>query len=124
MNSVVLTGNLTKNVETKIVNNGTSTIATFTIAWNRGDTAGYFDCIAFDKKAELIQNYCKKGSKILIRGELSQDRWKAQDGTNKSAIRIIVAEVEFLSKKEQENAPESQNEPVEDKSVEPGDLPF
>ena len=96
MNSVILTGNLTKDPIVK-----ESKIATFTIAWNKGDKGNFFDCIAFDKKAELIEKYCKKGNKILIRGELAQDRWQAQDGTNRTSVKIIVQDIEFLGKKEE-----------------------
>ena len=96
MNSVVLTGNLTNDPKVK-----DSKVATFTMAWNKGDKGNFFDCIAFDKKAELVEKYCKKGNKILIRGELAQDRWQAQDGSTRSSVKIIVQEIEFLSKREE-----------------------
>ena len=119
MNQVILTGNLTKDVTLKTTNNGK--IATFTLAHNKGEKANYFDCITFDKRAELVDMYCKKGSKLLIRGELTQDVWQAQDGSNRSAIRILVNEVEFLSKKEATD-PEEPAEPVEEEQT--GELPF
>ena len=69
MNSVILTGNLTKDPEVRTTNNN-KIVASCTIAWNRGEEASYFDCIAFEKRAELLRDYCHKGSKILIRGEI------------------------------------------------------
>jgi len=123
MNSVVLTGNLTKDPEVRTTNTG-KTVASCTIAWNRGEDVGYFDCIAFEKRAELLRDYCKKGSKILIRGELKQDKWQDKDGHDRSAIRILISEIEFLSKREQENAPASQNEPKGVEVQEPEDMPF
>ena len=124
MNSVVLTGNLTKDVETKTTNTGKA-VATITLAFNHNkDEVSFFDCIAFDKKAELLRDYCHKGSKILIRGELKQDRWQDKDGAKKSAVRVLISEIEFLSSKDQENAQTSQNAPVEDTSATAKELPF
>lgn len=123
MNSVILSGNLTKDVVTNKANNGTL-IATASIAINKGEKANYFDLVAYKEKAELLSKYCHKGSKILIRGELTQDLWQDKEGRNKSALRIIVNEIEFLSKKETGEATEAQEEPVEDTSVQEGDLPF
>lgn len=123
MNSVVLTGNLTKDVESKQTNNGKA-VAQCTLAWNRGEETGFFDCIAFEKPAELLRDYCHKGSKILIRGELKQDRWKDKEGAARSAVRLVIKEIEFLSNKEQKGAPEGQQEPEEENPEESGDLPF
>lgn len=109
MNQVILTGNITKEILTKDTTKGK--VANFTIANNRGEIASFFDCIAFDKKAETISTYCKKGDKVLIRGELTQDRWTAQDGTSRTAIRIIANEIEFLTKRSND---EEKQEPVED----------
>ena len=119
MNSVIITGNLTKEPMYK---EGNMKVASFTIAWNKGEKASFFDCIAFDKKAELVNLYCKKGNKVLIRGELSQDKWQAQDGSTRTAVRIIVNEIEFLSKRE--DAPEEKEEPVEIETAQAGELPF
>ena len=125
MNSVILSGNLTNDPTIKSVGADNKTMATFTLAHNRGkDDVNFFDCVAFDKKAELIRDYCKKGNKILIRGELKQDVWNAQDGSKRSQIRVVVQEVEFLSKNENKGQNESQEAVVEDKSVQPSDLPF
>ena len=99
MNQVILTGNITKEILTKDTTKGK--VANFTIANNRGEIASFFDCIAFDKRAETISTYCKKGDKVLIRGELTQDRWTAQDGTSRTAIRIIkiVSNIIYINTK-------------------------
>ena len=116
---------MTADPTIKTVGTDSKTMATFTLANNKGkDEVNFFDCVAFDKKAELIRDYCKKGNKILVRGELKQDRWQAQDGTTRSQIRISVQEVEFLSKKENDSQNEAQTEAVVDDTIKDGDLPF
>ncbi len=122
MNLVVLSGNLTKDVESKT--SGETKIAVISIAVNEGkDKVNFFDCVAFNKQAELISTYCNKGKKVLIRGKLDEDKWQAQDGTNRSKTKIIINEIEFLSKNESTEDNED-SEPVEDTSVSDGDLPF
>lgn len=123
MNSVILTGNLTKDPDIRTTNNG-KMVASCSIAWNRGEEVSYFDCVAFDKKAELISDYCKKGNKILIRGELKQDVWQDKTGATNRATRILINEIEFLSKKEQNDANSTPAEPVEDTTVDENGLPF
>lgn len=123
MNSVILTGNLTKDPDIRTTSNG-KMVASCSIAWNKGEEVNYFDCIAFEKRAELIRDYCKKGNKILIRGELKQDMWQDKTGATKSATRILINEIEFLSKKEQNDANNTPAEPVEDTTVDENGLPF
>ncbi len=117
MNNLTLTGNITKDIETKKTSNGT--MAMFTLAWNKKDQAHFFDCLAFDKKADILSTYCKKGDKILIRGELNQDKWTAQDGTTRTSVKIIVQELEFLTKRDAEEKEET----VEEKPLD-GEIPF
>lgn len=124
MNNVILSGNLTNDPTSRKVGTDNKTMATFTLAFNKGEKVSFFDCIAFDKKAELICQYCKKGSKLLIRGELSQDKWQAQDGSTRTQIRIQAQEIEFMSKNENQAQNEGQERVVEDTTIADEDLPF
>ncbi|MCD8905919.1 single-stranded DNA-binding protein [Staphylococcus chromogenes] len=103
-NSVILTGRITKDLELKPA--GQTQVTNFSIAVDnpfKKDDASFFDIVAFGKTAELLNNYCGKGSKILIEGNLKQDRFQDKEGNNRSVVRVIANRVEFLDSKGQSN---------------------
>lgn len=103
INTVVLAGRTTKDPEIKVTPSGT-TVLSFSLAVNdtkknaQGEweeIANFFDCVLFGERAERIAQYIIKGSKLTINGRLHQDRWQAQDGTNRSRVSIIVQDIEL-----------------------------
>lgn len=130
-NSVILTGRITKDLELKPA--GQTQVTNFSIAVDnpfKKDDASFFDIVAFGKTAELLNNYCGKGSKILIEGNLKQDRFQDKQGNNRSAVRVIANRVEFLDGKGQSNNQpkqkqgQAQDNPFENSDDEFSDLPF
>lgn len=106
LNEVRLIGNLTKDPEQKQA--GTHTIASFSIAVNRRskgadgqakEDVSFFDCEAWNKTAELVMQYLKKGRTVLVGGRLQQDRWQSAEGQNRSKVKIVADNVQFLSPK-------------------------
>lgn len=72
MNNIVLIGRLTKDPEMKVSNNDKE-YCLFSLAVNRPHekgTADFFNCIAFGKTAEVINQYCKKGKQVGIQGSI------------------------------------------------------
>ena len=93
------------------------------------DDASFFDIAAFGKTAELLNNYCNKCSKILIEGNLKQDRFTDKEGKNRSVVRVVANRVEFLDSKgsNQGQAPKQQsNDPFANSApdVDSETLPF
>lgn len=129
-NSVILTGRITKDLELKPA--GQTQVTNFSIAVDnpfKKDDASFFDIVAFGKTAELLNNYCGKGSKILIEGNLKQDRFQDKQGNNRSAVRVIANRVEFLDSKGQSNNQpkqqgQAQDNPFENSDLDDDDLPF
>ncbi|MDT0750786.1 single-stranded DNA-binding protein [Staphylococcus chromogenes] len=130
-NSVILTGRITKDLELKPA--GQTQVTNFSMAVDnpfKRDDASFFDIVAFGKTAELLNNYCGKGSKILIEGNLKQDRFQDKQGNNRSAVRVIANRVEFLdSKGQSNNQPKQQQGQAQDNPFDNGDfddssLPF
>lgn len=129
-NSVILTGRITKDLELKSA--GQTQVTNFSMAVDnpfKRDDASFFDIVAFGKTAELLNNYCGKGSKILIEGNLKQDRFQDKQGNNRSAVRVITNRVEFLDSKGQSNNQpkqqgQAQDNPFENSDDEFSDLPF
>ncbi|MDU0482039.1 single-stranded DNA-binding protein [Staphylococcus chromogenes] len=129
-NSVILTGRITKDLELKPA--GQTQVTNFSMAVDnpfKKDDASFFDIVAFGKTAELLNNYCGKGSKILIEGNLKQDRFQDKEGNNRSVVRVIANRVEFLdSKSQSNNQPKQQGQvqdnPFDNSDDEFSDLPF
>ena len=103
INTVTIAGRSTKDPELKVTPSGT-TVLSLLLAVNdtkknaQGEweeTANFFDCVLFGKRAESLAQYIPKGSKLTINGRLHQDRWQAQDGTNRSRVLIIVQDIEL-----------------------------
>lgn len=100
---MVIAGRTTKDPEIKVTPSGTAVLS-LSLAVNdtkknaQGEweeTADFFDCKVFGKRAESLAQYITKGSKLTINGRLHQDRWQAQDGTNRSRVSIIVQDIEL-----------------------------
>ena len=112
-NLTILTGRITKDLELKQA--GQTQVTNFSLAvdnpFKRDDTS-FFDIVAFGKTAQLLNNYCGKGSKILIEGNLKQDRFQDKEGNNRSVVRVIANRIEFLDSKgsnNQNNQPQQQH---------------
>ena len=98
MNSVNLIGRLGQDPETRSTTTGTP-VSNFRIAVQRNkETADWFSVVAFNKTAELAQNFLKKGSKIGIEGRLQNRVWE-KDGQKNTVTEIIANRIEFLDPK-------------------------
>lgn len=92
------------------------------------DDTSFFDIVAFGKTAQLLNDYCGKGSKVLIEGNLKQDRFQDKEGNNRSVVRVIANRIEFLDSKgsnqsQQQGQSQSSNNPFEN-DISSDQLPF
>ena len=100
MNMVILTGNLVRDPE-KSFTNSNMAVTRFTIAVNRftrkegGDTADFIRVTAFDKQAELVEKYLRKGSKVGVEGRIQTGSYE-KDGKKVYTTDVIANRVEFL----------------------------
>lgn len=57
----------------------------------------FLDITVFGKTAELVNTYCKKGSAILVEGELELEQWDdKQTGAKRSKHSLNVNNVQFM----------------------------
>lgn len=116
INSVTMTGNLTKDIE---IRNG---VAKLSIAVNRSvkdpntrnwiDVASYFDWVRFlnqNTNIENLQQQLVKGTPVTLMGEARQNRWKDQDGNNQYSINFVVNNWKIHARKQPVAAPPQQN---------------
>lgn len=100
MNSVQLTGRLTRDPEVNYSNGGT-TVARFTLAVNRRftqenvPTADFIRCVAFGKTAEFIEKYFRKGRKMDLNGRIQTGSYENQEGQKVYTTDIVVENAEF-----------------------------
>lgn len=109
-NLTILTGRITKDLELKQA--GQTQVTNFSMAVDnpfKKDDTSFFDIVAFGKTAQLLNDYCGKGSKVLIEGNLKQDRFQDKEGNNRSVVRVIANRIEFLDSKGN-NQPQQQRE--------------
>lgn len=106
INNVLIAGNLTSDPTFRKTNNGTS-VANFYIASNRKyrDNSGiwrenvcYVGIVAWHKLADACNDVLKKGSSILVDGELQSRSWKNEDGSTRNVVEIRARRIQFLDK--------------------------
>ena len=109
MQKFIAIGNLTKDPEHGKTNNGT-VYCKFSVAIPRdfkdanGDRqVDFFNCTAWRGLAENIYKYCVKGSKVCIVGQV-QNRSYESNGRKQTVTEIKVENVEFLTRRSEENA--------------------
>lgn len=103
INSVLLTGNLTRDMEVSYTQGGTA-VGKFGIAVNRAvkkgdqwtDEASFFDVVLFGKSAEALKQFLVKGKPITLEGSLKQDRWQDKEtGKTRSSVHIIAEHIKL-----------------------------
>ena len=104
MNHFVGIGRLTRDPEVRYTQSGKA-CAKFTLAIDRrksGDgnpQADFISCVAWEKTAEVISQYCTKGQKIAVEGRIQTRRYDANDGTKRYVTEVVVQSMEFCDSK-------------------------
>ena len=108
MNKVLLIGRLTANPELRYTTSNNA-VTTFSIAVDRNfknedgnKEADFINIVAWNKKAELINQYLKKGDKVGIIGRLQVRSYQNEKGQNRYVTEVVADEVEFLNSKKSE----------------------
>jgi single-strand DNA-binding protein len=101
-NRVILVGNLTRDPELRYIPSGTA-VTDIGLAVNdrikRGDQwvdeATFIDITLWGRTAEIVNEYCSKGSPILIEGRLKLDRWE-KEGQKHSKLKVVGDRIQLL----------------------------
>ena len=100
--STTIVGNLSKDIALTYVPSGTA-VAKTSIAYSDGfgenKKTHFIDVVVWGKTAEAFNNYCKKGSKVLLVGVVQLEQWTAQDGSSRSRHSLRVEEMKMLDSK-------------------------
>jgi len=105
INKVILIGNLGKDPEVRYMPNGNA-VANITLAtsesWkdkNTGETQEHTEwhrVVFFRRLAEIVGEYCKKGSKIYIEGRLKTRKWQDKNGQDRYTTEIVADQMQML----------------------------
>ena len=104
MNHFVGIGRLVRDPEVRYTQSGKA-CANFTLAIDRrksGDgnpQADFISCVAWEKTAEVISQYCTKGKKIAVEGRIQTRSYDANDGTKRYVTEVVVNSMEFCDSK-------------------------
>lgn len=103
INSVTVSGNLTRDPELRQLPNG-DPVCNVGIANNRWDRSkneevpNFFDVTIFGKAGENVAKYLSKGSGVVLSGKLRYESWE-KDGQKRSKVSIVAHDVQFTGGK-------------------------
>ena len=105
MNKAILIGRLTKDPELRTTPTGRN-VCQFAIAVNRAFTnangereADFINCVVWDKQAENLARYQKKGNQIAIDGRIQTRNYDDKDGKRVYVTEILATNISFLDAK-------------------------
>lgn len=103
LNRVMLIGRLTRDPELRQTTNGTAYckfgIANnrrYTVQGERKEEVSFFNCTAWGRTAEVINQYCRRGKQVAVEGRLQQRSWQNQEGQKQSTIDVVVENLQML----------------------------
>ena len=116
INRVCISGNLTRDPELRSTAGGTSVMG-FGVAVNERrknaqtgeweDYPNFVDCTMFGKRAEALEQYLSKGTKVAVEGRLHYSSWE-KDGQKRSKLCVTVDEIELMSRRDGQHQSQGQ----------------
>ena len=109
MNKVILMGRLTRDAAIRYSQGEPSTaVARFTLAvdrrvrrdGNNGEqTADFINCVAFNRTAEFLERFGRKGTKFVLEGRIQTGSYTNKDGQRVYTTDVVAESVEFAESK-------------------------
>lgn len=133
MNHWIGIGRLVRDPNVKYTQSGKA-CAKFTLVIDRrkssdgNQQADFIQCVAWEKTAEVISQYCAKGKKIAVEGRIQTRSYDANDGTKRYVTEVVVNNMEFCDRKGSGTSsaapPEQQGVFDGSRAVSDSDIPF
>ena len=113
VNKVILIGNLGADPEIKYMPSGTA-IANISVATTRSwkekntgeqrDQTEWHRVVFFDRLAEIVGEYLKKGSQVYLEGRLQTRKWQDQECVDRYSTEIVASDMQMLGSRGGEGA--------------------
>ena len=98
INVAVIAGHLTKDVELAKTQKG-NIVAKFTVAVNGiNDNTDFINCVAWNKLADIVDMYCKKGDLVTVEGRISVRNYENQQGQRIYITEVVASNVQLPPK--------------------------
>ena len=111
INNVCLTGRLGQDTDMRITPAGKATVsASLAVSGFSKDKTDWIRLVVWEKTAEIMNQYCKKGDQIGVTGRLQVRDYQAQDGTKRTATEVVVSSLTLLGGKK-DSTPRQQEAP-------------
>lgn len=103
LNKAIIFGNLTRDPELRSLPSG-APVSSFSVATNRvwkdkngvkQESVDYHNVVVFGRQAEIVSQYLKKGSSVLVEGRIQTRSWDGTDGQKKYRTEIVADRVQF-----------------------------
>lgn len=105
INRVILVGRITKDVDLRYTGTGKA-VASFTLAVNRQFTnqngereADFINCVLWNKPAETLANFTRKGSLIGVEGKMQSRSYENKEGQKVFITEVVVESFSLLESK-------------------------
>jgi single-strand DNA-binding protein len=104
INKAIILGRLGHDPSTRYTADG-KVVTNFSLATSFGkgeaEKTEWHLCVAWDKTAEVIDKYVKKGNRLYVEGELQTRKWEDKEGHPRTTTEIRVFKVEFIDRNEE-----------------------
>ncbi len=121
VNKVILIGNLGKDPEVRYMPSG-SAVANVTVATSESwkdkqsgeqqERTEWHNVVFFNRLAEIVGEYLKKGSQVYVEGSLRTRKWQDKNGTDRYTTEIVASEMQMLGSRGGGTASYSQESPA------------
>ena len=127
LNRVTIIGRLTRDPELKQTKSGKA-VTSFSIGnttgWGDNEKSNFFTVVAWQKTAEIVCQYMKKGSKIGVDGRLEYRSWEDDNGLKRSTVEIVAESIQFLDSVASGQQKESVASGQQDSPFDDSQVPF
>ena len=105
MNSICITGNITRDAEVRHMPNG-DPVASFSVADNQGKDkpAIFWNCQLFGKRAASLAPYLLKGQQVTVAGTVTEREWVDKEGGKRKQMEIRVSDLALQGGKREPSA--------------------
>lgn len=127
LNKALVIGNLTRDPELKSLPGGTQ-VTSFSVATNRvwkdkngakQESVDYHNIVVFGRQAEIVSQFLRKGSSVLVEGRMQTRSWDSPDGKKNYRTEIVGDRVQFGPRSAGSSAPQASAPKAEDKQEAP-----
>jgi single-strand DNA-binding protein len=103
MNNVNMVGRLTKEAVLRKTQDGKA-VCSFTLAVDSfNDKADFVPCVAWEKRAEVLSNYCGKGTLIGVSGRIQTRDYKDKDDRTVYVVEVVAERIDLLEPRKRDD---------------------